>query len=346
LSAAASEAAARLGIWRALEPPGTLLHSARRVDADSPANEYEAEVEVERLNVDATSFRAIRERCQRDPQRIADTVRQIVAEHGKLQNPWTGSGGVLMGRLRSIGSRYCMPDLEPGMRVISQASLIAIPLRLESVGPADPDSAQVPVRGRAIFTGQMPCVVAPDDIAPNAALAAFDVYPVASNMRDLPGAGEHVLVLGSGHAGLLALAAARRAVGESGMLTIVDYSAAALERAPTVDPHVHAIRADVTNALALAEEFARLSLPPADLTLQCTSAYGAEATAMVATADRGTILFFSTATSFADAGLGADAIGSHAKLVIPNGLTDDLGQYAFSLLREIPALRSAFEETV
>jgi L-erythro-3,5-diaminohexanoate dehydrogenase len=338
--------AAALGIWRALEPPGTLLHSAKRVDAETAANEYEAEVEVELLNVDATSFRVLRERCEADPQRIADAIGRIVAERGKLQNPWTGSGGVLMGQLRSVGSQYCLPDLVPGQRVIAQASLIAIPLRLDAVGPVDPGSAQVPVRGRAILTGRMPCVLAPEDIPPSAALAAFDVYPVASNMRDLAGAGEHVLVLGSGHAGLLALAAARRAVGPDGVLTIVDYSAAALERAPTVDPAVQAIRADVTNALAVAEELARLGLPPADLTLQCTSAYGAEATAMVATADHGTILFFSTATSFSDAGLGADAIGSHAKLVIPNGLTDDLGQYAFSLLREIPPLRAAFEETV
>jgi L-erythro-3,5-diaminohexanoate dehydrogenase len=217
---------------------------------------------------------------------------------------------------------------------------------LDYVGPADPDKAQLAVRGRAIFTGRMPCVLAPDDITPSAALAAFDVYPVASWMRDLTAPGEHVLVLGSGHAGLLALAAARRAVGERGVLTIVDYSARALERAPGVDPQVHAIRADVTNALDVAEQLAARGLPPADLTLLCTSAYGAEATAMVATADQGTILFFSTATSFADAGLGADAIGSHAKLIIPNGLTNDLGQYAFQLVREIPALRAAFEETV
>jgi L-erythro-3,5-diaminohexanoate dehydrogenase len=346
LSAIAADVAAALGIWRALEPPGTLLHSAKRVDSETPANEYEAEVEVEWLNIDATSFRALREHCGSDPKAIADTIAQIVAERGKLQNPWTGSGGVLMGRVRRLGSCYCLPALMPDQLVIAQASLIAIPLRLESVGPVDPGSAQVPVRGRAILTGRMPCVLAPEDIAPNAALAAFDVYPVASNMRDLARAGEHVLVLGSGHAGLLALAAARRAVGDSGVLTIVDYSARALERAPAVDPRVQTIQADVTNALAVADELARRGLPVADLTLQCTSAYGAEATAMVATADRGTILFFSTATSFADAGLGADAIGSHAKLVIPNGLTDDLGQYAFSLLREIPALRAAFEARV
>ena len=112
-----STAAAELGILRALEPPGTLLHCARRVDADTPATDYEAEVEVERLNIDSTSYRAIRERCQDDPQRIAETIAEIVAEHGKLQNPWTGSGGVLMGRLGHVGARYCVADLRPGQRI-------------------------------------------------------------------------------------------------------------------------------------------------------------------------------------------------------------------------------------
>ena len=79
---------------RSLEPPGALPHIARVLDAASPANEYEAELDVETLAVDATSFAAIRRRSDGDPERMAATIAEIVAEHGKLQNPWTGSGGV------------------------------------------------------------------------------------------------------------------------------------------------------------------------------------------------------------------------------------------------------------
>ena len=55
------------------------------------------------------------------------------------------------------------------------------------------------------------------------------------------------------------------------------------------------------------------------------------------------MLFFSTATSFSAAALGTDAIGSRARLVIPNGCTDDHGDYTLELLRRIPALRASFE---
>jgi L-erythro-3,5-diaminohexanoate dehydrogenase len=332
-----------LGIERALDPPGALPHMARVLDAETDASECEAEIDVEMLAVDATSYAAIREHCAADPERMAAMIQKIVAERGKLENPWTGSGGVLMGRLCVIGSDYRMRGLRPGERVVPLASLIAIPLRLESIGPLDPTSPHVPVSGRAIVTGGMLCARVPSDLSRTAALSALDVYPSASHVRAIAQPGDHVLVLGSGHAGLLALAAAREAVGRGGSVTTVDYSPAALERALAVEPAAEAIRADVTDPMQVVGELSRRGVAPAELTLLCTTVAGAEGTAILATAHRGTVLFFSTATTFAAAGLGADAIGSQAQLIIPNGLTDDRGEYAFELLRRIPALREAFE---
>ncbi len=332
-----------LGVWRAIDPPGALPHIARVLDAGSPASDCEAEIDVEMLAVDATSYREIRMRCDADPERMAQLIAEIVADRGKLQNPWTGSGGVLMGKVRFVGSRYRMSDLAVGERVVPLASLIAIPLVLESVGPVDPQTPQVPVMGRAIVTGRMLCAAMPDDLSQEIGLAALDVYPSASHVRAMAEPGDHVLVLGTGHAGLLAVAAAREAVGESGVVSALDSSPRALARAHEVDSAVFTVQADVTDPVAVAAELARRELPPADLTLLCTSVPGGEGTAILATAEHGAVLFFSTATRFAAAALGADAIGSQARLVIPNGLTDDRGEYAFELLRRIAPLRAAFE---
>jgi len=332
-----------LSTWRAVEPPGVLPHLARVLDAQTGATEYEAEIDVRVLAIDATSYQAIRARSDADPGRIARTIAEIVAERGKLQNPWTGSGGVLMGDVRGVGSSYAGSGLEAGQRVMPLASLIAVPLRLDAVGPVDPASPHVPVRGRAIVTGRMLCVRVPDDLAADAALSAFDVYPAASYVREMAGAGTHVLILGAGHAGLLSIAAAREAVGDSGLITVVDRSPSALGHANVIDPHAATIEADVTDAVGVAAALAERGLRPADLTLLCTTAPAAEGTAIVTTADSGTIIFFSTATSFAAAALGADAVGSQVKLVIPNGLTEDRGEYAFELLRRYPRLREIFE---
>jgi L-erythro-3,5-diaminohexanoate dehydrogenase len=313
------------------------------LDAASAATELEAEIDVDLLAVDATSYHAICDRSAGDPDRIARTISEIVAERGKLQNPWTGSGGVLMGRVKRTGDAYRIGDLRPGEQVMPLASLIAVPLRLSSVGPVDPQSAHVPVTGRAIVTARMFCVRVPADLSTRAALTAFDVYPAASHVREMAGPAMHVLILGTGHAGLLALVAAREAIGADGMVTAVDRSPAALERVRTVDASVATIEADITDAVATATALSERGLPPADLTLLCATVPGGEGTAIVTTADRGAILFFSTATSFPAAALGADAAGSHARLVIPNGLTDDRGEYSFSLLRRHRALREIFD---
>jgi L-erythro-3,5-diaminohexanoate dehydrogenase len=329
---------ARLGIHRSLEPPGALPHLARRLDAALASNEYEAELAAEMLAIDATSFADIRRRGGSDPEAMAALIARIVAEHGKLQNPFTGSGGVVLGRVTAVGAAHPMADLAPGDLVVPLASLIAVPLELDAVGPVDPGSALVPVAGRAVVTGEMRCGRVAADLGAKVSLRAFDVYPVASYARELASEGDHVLVLGAGHAGLLAVAAARVAVGSAGTVSVVDIDADALQRARAVDRGAVTIRADVTDAL----EVASAMEAAADLTLACTSVPGAEGAAILATASRGTIVFFSTATRFAAAALGADAVGSQAALVIPNGLTDDRGEIALELLRASAPLRSAF----
>lgn len=333
-----------LGSWRAIVPSEAMLHVADRVDADSPANEHEAELAVETINIDAASYRQLRQSCDGDPAAMAAAISDIVSRRGKMQNPATGSGGVLVGRLTSMGpARHERGEEAPiGDRVMPLASLVATPLRLDSVGPVDPDDPQVPVRGRAIVTGRMSWAVVPDDLPLSAVVTAIDVYPAASHTSSLARPGGHVVVLGSGHAGLSAIAAAREKVGPTGRVTVVDASELALEHARQVDPAVTTVLGDATQSVAVARSFAELDLPPGDLTLLCTTVQGCEGTAILLTSDEGTVLFFSTATSFAAAGLGADAVSSLATLSIPNGYTPDRGSYLLDLLRRTPPLLDSF----
>jgi L-erythro-3,5-diaminohexanoate dehydrogenase len=331
-----------LGINRSRRPAGALVHIAEVVDPVSPINEYEAELAVEMLAIDATSFAEIRRRSDSDPDTMAQTISEIVAERGKLQNPWTGSGGVAMGRLVRRGARRSPQEISDGDLVVPLASLIAIPLELTKIGPVTREDPHVPVRGRAIVTGGMQCAAMPPDLPIRAALTAFDVYPVASYVRTLARPEDHVLILGSGHAGLLALAAAGATLDHEGTMTIIDVSPAALQQARSVEPRARTLQADVTQPLKVTDAMAETGVGPADLTLICTDVAGAEGSAIVATAACGTVLFFSTATRFSAAALGADAIGSHARLTIPNGLTEDRGQYALDLLRAVPALLRQF----
>jgi L-erythro-3,5-diaminohexanoate dehydrogenase len=330
------------GGHRSMEPAGALPHLATRLDADAPLGAHEAFLDVELLNIDATSYRVIRDRAGADPVRMAALVREVVADRGKLQNPWTGSGGVLVGRVDEAGDLSPVTGMAIGSRVVPLVSLIALPLRLDDVGPVDPSTPQVPARGRAVVTGRMPVAEVPDDLPLDVALTAFDVYPVAWHVRDRARPGDHVLVLGAGHAGLLAAAAGTEQVGPVGRVTVVDTSEAALGRLVTVAPGARAVRADATDAAAVVRALDDDGAGPSDLTLVCASAAGCEGTAILTTAPDGTVLFFSTATTFPAAALGVDALGTTVSLVIPNGCTPDRGGYTLDLLRANPFLLDAF----
>lgn len=330
------------GVHRSLEPLGALPHVAVRLDPDAPANEHEIVLDVELLNVDATSFRVIREQAGDDPERMAALISSIVAERGKLQNPLTGSGGVLVGRIAQAGAMSSTAGLPLGTRIVPLVSLIALPLRLDHVGPVDPSSTQVPATGRAVVTGRMPWALVPDDLPLDVALTACDVYPAAWHVRDRSRPGDHVLVLGAGHAGLLAAVAACDAVGPQGRVSVVDASTAALARLPQVAPAARAVRADATQASTVVAELAADGAGPADVTLVCTSAVGCEGTAILATSTHGVVLYFSTATSFHAAALGVDALSTTVNLVIPNGCTPDRAGYTLELLRTHPALLDSF----
>src|SRR5262245_25031229 len=97
------EIAEELGAGRVLDPPGTLPQRARRIDPLPPLRASEFQVAVERLSLDSTSFRQIREAAGGDPAAMAQRIEAIVAERGKMHNPETDSGGVLLGTVGAVG---------------------------------------------------------------------------------------------------------------------------------------------------------------------------------------------------------------------------------------------------
>ncbi len=138
----------QLGADRVVAPAGALPQPAERLDASGPVRPYEFEVEVERLCLDSTSFRNIRERSSADPGLMAARILEIVGQRGKIHNPETDSGGVALGTVREVGERYGDPP-ERGQRIVTLASLTLTPLRLTEVVRVDTDDPQVEVRGTA-----------------------------------------------------------------------------------------------------------------------------------------------------------------------------------------------------
>jgi L-erythro-3,5-diaminohexanoate dehydrogenase len=81
----------------------------------------------------------------------------------------------------------------------------------------------------------------------------------------------------------------------------------------------------------------------ADITVVCVDVPGCEGGAILATADRGTVIFFSMATSFSAAALGAEGLAADVTMLVGNGYVPGHAAYALDLLRRMPAVRALFE---
>jgi L-erythro-3,5-diaminohexanoate dehydrogenase len=82
---------------------------------------------------------------------------------------------------------------------------------------------------------------------------------------------------------------------------------------------------------------------PADVTVVCVDVPGCEGGAILSTADRGTVIFFSMATSFSAAALGAEGLAADVTMLVGNGYVPGHADYAMSLLRENDGVRGLFE---
>jgi L-erythro-3,5-diaminohexanoate dehydrogenase len=217
---------------------------------------------------------------------MGERIAAIVAERGKMHNPETDSGGVLLGTVTAAGERFDDPP-PVGSRIVTLASLTLTPLRLDAVTGVDPGSAQVEVEGTAYVFASAPWGPLPDDIPVERAIELYDVYGAGSHTRDLaPAAAGTVCVLGAGHAGKLALAAARDAA-PGATLVAVDVDAAAIDRVAALGLCDVGVVADLRDPLGTLDALAAAGAGPAGLTVVVVNAGGCEPTGIAVTAAGG-----------------------------------------------------------
>ncbi|MCS6914352.1 MAG: L-erythro-3,5-diaminohexanoate dehydrogenase [Myxococcales bacterium] len=345
----------RYGAHRVLEPPGppaVLPQAAVRLrnEPELPDDEggaFELVLDVEWLNVDSASFRQLEEeaRAAGEPPEagVAARVQAIVSARGKLHNPVTGSGGMLLGRVRRVGAGLPPPhaELRPGERVATLVSLTLTPLRLESVRAVHLATHQLEVVGTAVLFASGAWARLPDDLPAGVVLAALDVAGAAPQVARLVRSGDRVLVLGcGGKSGLLAAAAARR-VG-AGLVVGLEVDEGAARDAEALGYCQPVLRGDVQDALGVASTATAVAGGEFDLVVSCVNAAGAEMAAILCAREGGRIYFFSMATSFTRAALGAEGVSRDVEMLIGNGYCAGHAEATLALLRQEQALRELF----
>lgn len=338
-----------IGIHRVLEPAGRSLPQAARVLDPSPELwPDEVRIDVETLNLDAASYRQLIEKHDGDGAAVRAEVLAIVAERGKMQNPVTGSGGMLVGTVAEVGPESTL-GLAVGDRVATLVSLSLTPLVLtDGLERWDGRSERVPAAGTAVLFGRSIAAVLPEDLSPELALMVMDVCGapalVARVVREhveRTGTAPSVCVLGgAGKSGSLSLAAAADAGARHRIAVVPHEGEAALLEGTGLAEAV--VVADARSPLGLSEAVAGAG-GPADVTVVCVDVPGCEQPAILATAQGGTVVYFSMATSFAAAALGAEGLAADVRMLVGNGYVPGHADYALSLIRRDEAVRGLFE---
>jgi L-erythro-3,5-diaminohexanoate dehydrogenase len=331
-----------VGLHRVLAPRGVLPQAADRLDNRPRLGPDEVRVRVERLNLDAASFRQLATKHAGDGASVRAEVLAIVEARGKMHNPVTGSGGMLIGTVEEVGPESPL-GLKPGDRVATLVSLTLTPLRIEDgLQSWDGLSEQVPCDGYAILFGRSIAAVLPDDLPAELALAVLDVCgaPALTDRVVRRYQQPTVAVIGgAGKSGSLSLAAARRA----GARTVgVVPTAAERDLLKTAGLADAVALADARDPVALSTAVSDSLGRPADVTVVCVDVPGCEHGAILATADGGTVIFFSMATSFPAAALGAEGLAADVTMLIGNGYVPGHADFALNLVRSVPAVRELF----
>lgn len=336
-----------VGLHRVLAPAGVLPQAAQRLDASPELWPDEIRITVERLNLDAASYRQLAEAHGGDGDAVRAAVLEIVESRGKMQNPVTGSGGMLVGVVDEVG-----PDsplgVQKGDRVATLVSLTLTPLQItDGLAKWDGRGEQVLTEGHAILFARSIVAKLPDDLVPELSLAVMDVCGApaltARVVQQYVDKGTKPVVSvigGAGKSGSLSLAAARRA-GAARTIGVVPFEAEA-EKLSAAGLADFVALADARDPVALAKAVEEAG-GPADITVVCVDVPGCEHGAVLSTAAGGTVIFFSMATSFSAAALGAEGLAADVTMLVGNGFVPGHADYALDLLRSEPGVRGLFE---
>ena len=236
----------------------------------------------------------------------------------------------------------------------------------------------MPCEGHAILFARSIAAVLPDDLPVPLSLAVLDVCGAPALTSRVVKEGAVVVIIGAaGKSGSLSAAAARQA-GAAKIIGVVPNEAEAeLLRNPATTQdggaesaagasknqqsrssrrpaHMPWPESPLVDEIVVADARDPMGLGvrvgvaggPADVTVVCVDVPGCEGGAILSTKQGGTVIFFSMATSFAAAALGAEGLAADVTMLVGNGYVPGHADLALGLIRSVPSVRKLFEQRV
>jgi len=225
-------------------------------------------------------------------------------------------------------------------------SLSLTPLRIDNIKEMRLEIDQVDIDGKAILFESGIYAKIPSDMPENLALSALDVAGAPAQTAKLVKPGDTVLIIGAGgKSGMLCCYEAKKRAGVTGKVIGLCHSEKSTKRLIDLGFCDYVFSADATQPVPVLEKIEELTNGQlADVTINNVNITDTEMTSVLCTKDSGVVYFFSMATSFTKAALGAEGVGSDVTMIVGNGYTRGHAEITLELLRESEKLRKVFTE--
>lgn len=317
-----------------------LPQMATKISPELPIHETEILIEVETLNIDSASFHQLMQAHGKDLKKVETAILEIVNTRGKMQNPVTNSGGMLIGKVIQKGNKF-KKAVEVGDHIATLVSLTLTPLKIEKILKIIPEKEQVQIKGQAILFSSGIFSKLPADYSSGCALSLLDVCGAPAQTANLVKPGMKIGIIGAGKSGFLCALAAYDILKKGENITIFDYSQAALDHVNEFNLGFKTKQMNATNPNEAIDYLSNHE--PFDLVINVTNVNNCEMNAILLTRDHGMTYFFSMATSFTKAALGAEGVGKDIKMLVGNGYCVDHAKITFELVNKYPAIKKYYE---
>ena len=328
------------GTSRVLEPKFVIPTSAWRLDNSRNVRPDELRVSADIIHLEGTSFKQICTEANNDPAEIRREIIDTTIRRGKLHNPVTDTGGVLYGTVEAIGDEYeNKAGLKVGDKIIINASLTSFPMYLENIGDIDWVFNQVKAKGYAIVHSDIPVIKVSEDVPVRQMLFALDESGTLYKLSTLIEGKSRFLIVGNNLlSNILYGYVIRRALGDQCEITCVldkrtgiDVTGEGIERLmPRVFNQIQ-----ILDILRPVECIRQLGESCFDLSVNCAEIPGAETINILATREKGTVLFANLINNLNIALYITESISKELAVLGAEGYTGNYAEFDLQLVSEI-----------